>query len=260
VSLSKSEKERILRAVEEDREFRYALMGLLGFREILERLARLEERQQRLEERQQRLEERFARLEERYQKLEERFARLEERQQKLEERQQRLEERLLRVEERLARLEERHQRLEERQQRLEERLARLEEEARETRRLLLAIAHRYGVISEEGFREAMRYVVEDILGAARVRRWEARDEEGIVYGRPSMVEVDVAVKDGVHVLVEVKSRVSKGDVAELYRVGLLYERLTGVKPRLLIVGGIIDPNVYELASKLGVEVRPVARV
>jgi len=44
MSLSSREKERILRALEEDRSFRYALMGLLGFKELLERFARLEER------------------------------------------------------------------------------------------------------------------------------------------------------------------------------------------------------------------------
>ena len=39
---------KILKAIEEDREFRYTLMGLLGFREILDRITKLEERQQSL--------------------------------------------------------------------------------------------------------------------------------------------------------------------------------------------------------------------
>ncbi len=86
-------KKEILRLIEEDREFRYAVMGLLGMSELLERFSRLEERQQRLEERFARLEERQQKLEERFAKLDERFARLEERQLKLEERQQKLEER-----------------------------------------------------------------------------------------------------------------------------------------------------------------------
>jgi len=49
--LSREEKERILRTLEVDREFRYALMGLLGFKEVLGRVTRIEERQQVLEER-----------------------------------------------------------------------------------------------------------------------------------------------------------------------------------------------------------------
>ncbi len=82
--LSKEEKERIYRTLVEDKEFRYSLMGLLGFQELLERFTSLEERQQRLEER-------FAKLEERFAELEERFLKLEERQQRLEERFARLE-------------------------------------------------------------------------------------------------------------------------------------------------------------------------
>jgi len=214
-ALSKEERERILRALEEDREFRYALMGLLGFREILDRITRLEERQQRLEER-------FAKLEERFAQLEDRFAKLEERVTKL-----------------------------------EERMLRLEEEMRETRRVVLTIAHRFGILSEEAFRQAMKYVVEDVLGVAKVERWIYRDEEGLVYGYPSIVEVDVAIKDREHVLIEIKSRVSKADVSELYRIGRLYEKVEKVKPRLVIVGGFIDPDTQSLAKRLGVEIIPI---
>ncbi len=215
MSLSAEEKRRILRALEEDQEFRYVLAGLIGYREILDRITSLEERFAELEERFARLEERQTRLEERFAELEERFARLEERQ------------------------------------------TRLEEEMRDTRRVLTVIAHRFGVISESSFREGMRYVVEEVLGVAKVTKLKLRDEEGLVYGHPSEVDVDVVIKDGVHILVEVKSRVSKGDVAELYRVGLLYERMKGVKPRLLIIGGFIDRNSWETASRLGIEIRPI---
>ncbi len=222
MSLSNAEKQKFLRALEEDLEFRYAVMGLLGFKEILDRIVRLEERFAKLEERQQILEERFAGLEERYSKLEERFARLEER-----------------------------------QQILEERFARLEEEFRENRRLVLIVAHRFGVISERAFREAMRFVVEEVLGVAKVEKWVYRDGEGYVYGYPSIIEVDVVVRDDVHVLVEVKSRVSRGDVAELYRKAVLYERIVGVKPKMLIIGGFIDEDAWEAARKLDVEIRPI---
>ena len=256
--LTREEKERLLKAIEEDREFRYALMGLLGMRELLERFARLEERQARLEERQQKLEERQQRLEERQQRLEERQQRLEERFARLEERFAKLEERFAKLEERQQKLEERFAKLEERFARLEERFARLEEEQRETRRLVTVIAHRFGVISEEAFRQAMKFVVEDALGAGEVERWSHYDSEGVVYGHPSVVEVDVMVRnDGTHVLLEVKSRVSRGDVLELSRIGKLYEEVMGVKPKLVIIGGFVDKHVPKLAKKLGVEVKPV---
>ncbi|MMZ70104.1 hypothetical protein D1872_330680 [compost metagenome] len=53
--------------------------------------------------------------------------------------------------------------------------------------------------------------MEDLFGATAFR-WTAYDSEGVVYGHPSEVEVDVVVKDNRHLLVEVKSRVDAGDV------------------------------------------------
>jgi hypothetical protein len=43
-------------------------------------------------------------------------------------------------------------------------------------------------------------------------------------------------------------------VYELSKVGKLYERVTGLKPRLAIIGGFMDKGVEELAEKLGVEI------
>ena len=242
-------KKMLLGLLEEDQEFRYTVMGLLGFREILDRITALEERFARLEER-------FANLEERQQRLEERFARIEEKFAELEERQQRLEERFARLEEKFAKLEERQQRLEERQQRLEERFLRIEEELRETRRVLNTIAHRFGVLTETGFREAMKYVLTDVFGVAEVERLIIRDDEGIVYGYPSEVDIDIVVRDREHVIVEVKSRVDAGDVAILARKALLYEKKKGVKPRAVILGGYVSTKAYEAGARLGVEVKP----
>jgi hypothetical protein len=47
-SLSAEEKKRILKALEEDEEFRYAVAGLIGISEILKRLDRLEANQEKL--------------------------------------------------------------------------------------------------------------------------------------------------------------------------------------------------------------------
>jgi len=203
VSLSLADKKKFLEALKEDEEFRLAVAGLLGFKEILDRITRLEERFAKLEERQLELEERFAKLEERF-------------------------------------------------------LA-IEEEMRETRRVLSAIAHRYGVLTESAFREAMRYVVEKALGVARISRLTLRDNEGLVYGCPAEIEVDMIIKDNVHILIEVKSRVSRSDIAELHRIGLLYEKQHKVKPRLIMVGGFIDLNAWDIARELGVEIIPAIK-
>ncbi len=188
------------------------MMGLLGYREVLDRVTRLEER--------------FAELEERYQKLEERFARLEER----------------------------HQRLEERVARLEESLERLGRAVQELAAKIMALGHRYG-LAKEALRSAVKYLVEDLLKEYRVSKWVTVDREGVVFGHSAVIEVDVLIKDDTHILVEYKSLADRADVAELYRVGRLYEKETGVKPHLLLVAPGYRRRAKELADELGVEIR-----
>jgi hypothetical protein len=118
-----------------------------------------------------------------------------------------------------------------------------------------AIGMRYGVFTEKAFREGLKYLIEDLLKVYKVERWEYYDNEGIVYGHPSVIEVDVLIRDKERVLVEYKSLADKSDVAELYRIGILYERVTGVKPRLLMVAAGIKRRALELARQLGVEIR-----
>jgi len=88
--------------------------------------------------------------------------------------------------------------------------------------LLTAIAHRYGVLTEADFRDAMKYVIEETLKVAKAEKWIYEDKEGSVYGYPAVIEVDLVVKDKEHILVGIKSRVAKGDIAELYRISKLY--------------------------------------
>jgi len=54
-----------------------------------------------------------------------------------------------------------------------------------------------------------------------------------------------------------KSKASIGDVAELARIGKLYEKVKGIKPHLVLVTGFVDPKAYEAAAKLGVGIRPL---
>jgi len=223
--LSSSEKEKFLKTLEEDREFRYAVMGLLGFKELLERFTRLEERQSELEKW---------------------FKELAKRQQKLEERQQRLEERFIKLEERQQKLEERFIRLEERQQKLEERIEELS-------RAVVTIGNRFGVLVESAFRSAISGILRRYFGAD-AKRWTYMDEDGIVYGYKALVEVDVVIKDDIHILIEVKSRADPGDVLELVRIGKLYKKVVGVKPRLAIVAGYVSKKTYEVAARNNVEI------
>jgi hypothetical protein len=179
--------------------------------------------------------------------------RLEEHSKILAEHSKRLEELSKRVEELSKRIEEHSKILAEHSKRIEESA----KEVRDLRRTVTVIAHRFGVLSEEGFRDAMRYVVEEVFGVAKVERWVYNDVEGFVYGIPSIVEVNLLIKDKKHILLEVKSRVSRGDVMELHKIRELYEKITGIKPMSAIMGGLIDRGAKELAEKLGVEIIPI---
>lgn len=92
------------------------------------------------------------------------------------------------------------------------------------------------------------------LGGAEVTRLRLFDNKGVVYGEPSEVEVDLLIKDNVHILVEIKARVRKSDITELLRIGELYEEKKGTKPRLVIVTPTIDDNAYEFAVRKNVKV------
>jgi len=200
------------------------------------------------------------RLEEHSKILAEHSKRIEELSKRVEELSKRIEEQSKILAEHSKRLEELSKRLEEHSKILAEHSKRIEESAKEVRdfrRTVTVIAHRFGVLSEEGFRDAMRYVVEEVFGIAKVERWVYNDVEGFVYGIPSIVEVDLLIKDKEHILLEVKSRVSRGDVMELHKIRELYEKITGIKPRSAIMGGLIDRGAKELAKKLGVEIIPI---
>jgi hypothetical protein len=138
---------------------------------------------------------------------------------------------------------------------LQEAVKGLQEAVRDLSVRVDAIGVRYGVVTEEAFRSSIKYLVEDLLKLYKVERWVYYDSEGLVYGRPSVVEVDVFIRDREHVLVEYKAHADRSDVAELGNIGRLYERVTGVKPRLLLVAPTIRMRARSLAGELGVELR-----
>jgi hypothetical protein len=121
-------------------------------------------------------------------------------------------------------------------------------------RRISALGARWGLESEEAFREGLRGILEKELGL-KVERWTAFDETGLVFGHPSQVEVDVAVSNGKVMLIEVSSHVKQADVAALVKKAELYERITGRRPdRLIVVTPFAEERAMEAALKLGVEI------
>jgi hypothetical protein len=121
-------------------------------------------------------------------------------------------------------------------------------------RQLSALGARWGLMSERAFREGLRGLLERELGL-KVEKWARMDREGRVFGHPGRVEVDVAVRDGKVVLVEVKSHVGRADVYSFRRKAEFYEKVEGKKPsRLLMVTPYAEREALRTARHLGVEI------
>ena len=120
-------------------------------------------------------------------------------------------------------------------------------------RHISALGARWGLLSEEAFREGLKGVLEDL--GLKVEKWTTFDHEGKVHGYPSEVEVDVVVKDGKLMIIEVSSHIRASDIYQLKRKAELYQEKTGRKPdKLMAVTPYADKKAIEAAEKLGVEV------
>ena len=250
MALTAKEKERLLKALEEDREFRYALMGLLGFKEVLERITKLEEGHREILERIARIEERQQKLEERQQKLEEKFAQLEERVVRLEERFAKLEERFAKLEERFAKLEERFIRLEERQQKLEERLLMVEEELVRLRKLWEASRRDIGALTEVLYtRIAWEYLKEEL--DERGERVLRKRRNAVIGG----VEIDLLVEtDKALYAVEVKVQPNHHDVREVASKAAELKSKLGKEVVPVLAGTWVGSELRQLAERYGVRI------
>ncbi|MEM1625610.1 MAG: DUF3782 domain-containing protein [Candidatus Nezhaarchaeales archaeon] len=122
------------------------------------------------------------------------------------------------------------------------------------KRHLDALGARWGLLSEQAFREGLRSLIEKEFGF-KVEKWVRWDGEGYVHGHPSDVDVDIAVHDEKIILIEIKSHVGQSDVSAFKRKAEFYERVEGRKPdRLLIVTPYADEKALETAKQLQIEV------
>ena len=212
-------KKEFIELLEKDKEFRYSVAGLIGYSEVLEEIKKLrEDFSRRFEEHDRKFESILKRLE----KHDERFES---------------------ISEEIKKLSERFGEYEKVQKDFNEAL----------KRRLDALGARWGLMSETAFREGIRGLLEEYFGW-KVEKWTYDDKEGIVFGHPSVVDVDVVIRNDKHLLVEIKSHVGKADVAALLRKAKLYKKVRGVEPELAIVTPYIDEDARKLAESLNINV------
>jgi Uncharacterized conserved protein containing a coiled-coil domain len=206
-----------------------------------------------------RLEERMATKEE-LKKLEERVDRIEERMATKEDL-KRLEERMATKEELRAVETSLREEIRNVETSLREEIGKVEESLREDMRKLWlalnALGARWGVFSEDAFRSGVRELLKD-AGYA-VDRWVYYDDRGYVYGYPSEVELDIIIRDGRALAVEITSALKRGDLQQIRRKVELFSTVTGrrIDAVYVITPFIHDRNpdaVAAVASSMGIVV------
>ncbi|MEM1570978.1 MAG: PD-(D/E)XK nuclease family protein [Pyrobaculum sp.] len=147
--------------------------------------------------------------------------------------------------------------LEERLGKVEKRLDEIDAQLRFLAIRVEALGARWGVVSEEAFREGVRELLKE--AGFVVEKWLYYDGDGFVYGYPSEVELDVVVRDGVTMAVEIASSLKRADLHAVRRKAELYEKATGRKvDRVVVITPYISdrnpPYVKAMAERLGVKI------
>ena len=156
-------------------------------------------------------------------------------------------------EEQAQKWDEQHRKWEETSRRLEENQKAIIALDKKHDRSIGALGARWGLKSENTFRMALAGVLEESFGV-KVVNITVFDHEGGVFGRPEQVELDIIIKNGLLIICELKSSMSKADMHIFERKARFYEKRHGQKAnRLMAISPMIDPRAMKVADELGIE-------
>ena len=117
-----------------------------------------------------------------------------------------------------------------------------------------ALGARWGVASEQSFREALKGILENSFNV-KILHINEFDDEGLVFGRPDQVEIDLIIKNGLLILCELKSSMSKSDMYTFQRKVEYYEkRHQRTVQRKLVISPMVHPSARQIAEHFGIEV------
>jgi hypothetical protein len=117
-----------------------------------------------------------------------------------------------------------------------------------------ALGARWGLHSERSFRNGFKAILEENFDVEVINVNEF-DDSGEVFGRPDQVELDIIVKDGLLIICEIKSSVSKADMHVFDRKARFYEKRHGqAAGQKMVISPMIEKSARDLAVKLGIKV------
>ena len=117
-----------------------------------------------------------------------------------------------------------------------------------------ALGSRWGLRSEQSFRNALKGILGEVSGMEVVNVVEY-DDKGEVFGYPDQIEIDVIIKNGLLMLCEIKSSMSKADIYIFHKKAELYQRMHNRKAnRLLVISPMVEKKALDLAMNWGIQV------
>jgi len=121
-------------------------------------------------------------------------------------------------------------------------------------RSITAIGARWGIKSESSFRNALVGILEKSFGV-QVLNINDYDDEGVVFGRPDQIELDVIIKNGLLIICEIKSSIDKAGMYSFERKVRFYEKKHQRQvTRMLVISPMVDAKAEQVAEKLGIEI------
>ncbi len=117
-----------------------------------------------------------------------------------------------------------------------------------------ALGSRWGLFSEKSFRNALAAILEESFGV-EVLNINDYDPDGLVFGHPDQVEIDVIIKNGLVIVCEIKSSMSKSDMYTFSRKVEFYkQKYQRQVNRQIVVSPMVDPTALPVAESLNIEV------
>ena len=127
-------------------------------------------------------------------------------------------------------------------------------QAKKVDRSIGALGARWGTQSEKAFRDALAGILEEHFGVQVINVTDY-DDQGVVFGRPDQVELDVIIKNGLLLICELKSSIDKAGMYIFERKARFYEqRHQRTANRLIVVSPMIEARARKVAERLGIEI------
>ena len=117
-----------------------------------------------------------------------------------------------------------------------------------------ALGARWGLHTEQAFRNALKGILEKFAGVEVLNITEY-DDAGMVFGRPDQIELDIIIKNGILIIAKIKSSMSE---PEMYifeqKVRFHEERHQRKASEMTVISPMVAPNAMPVAENPGIRV------